>query len=101
MAERLGTWVEAAAVGAVANGFTAAAQSLDHAARNLLTRLAFDGGYAGHAHAARGDALRAALDGLAGDLARWSRAVNEIAVTLRSGAGSYLTADLRSAERIG
>jgi hypothetical protein len=66
-----------------------------------LSRLAFDGAIAGRAHAARGDALRTALDRVVDDVARWSRASAEIAAALRAGASRYSEADGRAAARIG
>ncbi|MBO0866061.1 MAG: hypothetical protein J2P16_13420, partial [Mycobacterium sp.] len=51
------TWVDVAAVRAVANRFDTSAEAVDGAARTHLRRLAFDGATAGQAHIPRGDAL--------------------------------------------
>lgn len=60
--------IDIAAVYAVADRFSAAAELIDDAIGNHLTRLAFGGACAGRGHASRGDALRCRLDRLAGEL---------------------------------
>lgn len=92
--------LDSAEVCGVADRLTAAAELIDNAAANHLSRLAFGGACAGSAHTIRGEGLRAALDRLATDLARWSRATTEIAVALRSGAERCLDADRYAAARI-
>lgn len=86
---------------AIANRFDATADTIDTATRTQLARLAFRGATAGRAHTARGDALRTALDRLAGELSQWSAASAEIAMALRACAQSYANAELSSASRIG
>lgn len=94
-------FVDAAAVRAVANRFDDAAQLIDGSVRTHFAKLAFDGANAGRAYIGHGDALRLALDRLAGELARWARATAEIATALRSSADRYAEADLSAAARIG
>lgn len=93
--------VDGAALRAVANRFDATAEAIDGAVRTHLARLAFHGAAAGQAHIARGDALRSALDRLAGELSEWSRASVEIAAALRADAQRYGDAELSSAARLG
>lgn len=78
----------------VADQFAGAAELVDDAVRNHLSRLIFDGSCAGRAHVARGAAVRAGLDRLAVELAQWSRAAAEIAAALRCGEERYTDADL-------
>lgn len=92
--------LDSAEVRQIAERITAAAELIDNAAANHLSRLTFGGACAGRAHTARGEALRAALDRLVVELAQWSRATTEIAVALRSGAERYLDADRYAAARI-
>jgi len=94
------TRVDVAAVYAVADQLSAAAEMIDDAVANHLTWLAFNGARAGRAHTARGDALRTALERLAAELSQWSRATAEIGAALRAGAGRYGDADLYAAARI-
>ena len=75
-------------------------QIIDAAVANNLTWLAFNGARAGQAHDACGDALRSALERLAAELSRWSRATAEIGAALRAGADRYADADLYAAARI-
>lgn len=93
--------IDIAAVYAVADRFSAAAELIDDAIGNHLTRLAFGGACAGRGHASRGDALRCRLDRLAGELSVWSRAAVQIAFALRAGANRYAEADLCAAALIG
>lgn len=73
----------------------AAAHRLDVAAGMLAalhTRLGtpqFDAAAAGRAHASAGSEVRAALDLLIGDLARWAAAAAEIAAALNAAALHY------------
>ncbi|CAM3099153.1 hypothetical protein BST27_16050 [Mycobacterium intermedium] len=92
--------LDSAALRAVADRFSAAADLIDDAVVNHLARLMFDGARAGRVHAARGDALRVNLDRLAGELSHWSRAAREIAAALRAGAERYADADGYAAARI-
>ena len=92
--------IDVAAVRAVADQLDRAAELIDDAAGYHLARLTFGGATAGRAHSARGDALRAALQRLAGELSQWSRATGEIAVGLRAGAERYADAELYAAARI-
>jgi hypothetical protein len=94
-------FVDAAAVRTVANRFDDAAQLIDGAVGTHLCRLAFDGATAGRAYVGHGDALRLALNRLAGELVQWARATVEIATALRTSADRYGEADLRAAARIG
>jgi len=96
-----GAAIDIAAVRAVANRFDAGAEALDGVARTRLGGLAFGGATAGRAHLARGDALRATLGRLTGEMTEWGRAAAEIATALRVGADHYAEADLRGAARIG
>ena len=76
-----------------------AASRFDAAADILggsMGTLRFGGALAGRAHGVRGDAVRAALDGLAAATARWSRAAAEIAAALRADADRYAEAELRA-----
>ena len=52
-------------------------------------------------HAARGDALRTAVDRVVDGLREWSRATAEIASALRVSADRYADADARAARRVG
>lgn len=101
MGQQPGTWIDTASLRSVAHHFDVSAQALDDTARRYLTGLVFGGVHAGRAHVARGEAVRAALGRLAGDLTQWSRAAGEIAVTLRTGVDGYVDAELRAAARIG
>ncbi|MGB9224708.1 hypothetical protein [Mycobacterium sp.] len=94
------TQIDVAAVHAVADRISAAADIIDDAVSNHLSRLTFDGACAGRAHTARGDALRIALGRLTDELSQWSRAAGEIAVALRAGADRYADAELYAAARI-
>jgi hypothetical protein len=93
--------VDIAGVLGVARQYDAAADIVDAAIRNHLTGLRFDGAAAGRVHAARGDALRLAVDRVADQLRSWSRSATEIAAELRSCADRYADADARGAGRIG
>ena len=94
------TGVDVAAVRAVAERLGAAADLIDGAASDHLARLSFGGATAGRAHLARGDALRTGLERLAAELSQWSRAADEIAVSLRASADRYADAELYAAARI-
>lgn len=90
------TRVDTAGLRAAAHRFDAAADVLEGA---LLNRLQFDGNVAGRVHAARGDAVRSALDQLAAGMTQWSRAATEVAAALRLAADRYGDAELRAAAR--
>ena len=94
------TRVDVAAVYAVADQLSAAAEIIDGALAEHLARLSFSGASAGRAHTARGDTLRAALERLAVELSQWSRATIEISSALRAGADRYADAELYAAARI-
>lgn len=94
-------FADIAGVCAVANRFDASAEMIDQVVRARLGRLGFGGASAGRVHAARGDALRRALDRWAGELGRWSRASAEIAAALRINARNYAEAELRATDRVG
>ncbi|OBK93165.1 hypothetical protein A5645_19630 [Mycobacterium asiaticum] len=89
-----------AAVRSIADQFSAASELIDDAARIHLAQLTFGGARAGRSYAAGGDGVWAGLAGLAGDLARWSRAAAEIAAALRASAERYADAELYAAGRI-
>ncbi|MCV7378900.1 hypothetical protein BST11_07485 [Mycobacterium alsense] len=78
----------------------AAAELLDRAAADHLARLAFGGPSAGRAHTARGDALRAELQRLTAEVARWARAAAEAAAAVRAAADRYADAERYAAARI-
>ncbi|UQX12224.1 type VII secretion target [Candidatus Mycobacterium methanotrophicum] len=93
-------FVDAAAMRMVANRFDDTAQRIDDALRTRVARLAFDGVTAGRAYTGHGDALRFALNRLAGELSKWARASVEIAAALRASADRYAEADLSAAGRV-
>jgi len=93
-------FVDAAALRTVANRFDDAAQLIDGAVRAHFGSLAFDGATAGRCYVGHGDALRLALNRLAGELAQWARATEEIAIALRASADRYIEADLSAAGRV-
>jgi hypothetical protein len=94
------TVVDRAAVHEVADRFSAAADLIDEAVDNHLTRLAFSWAGAGREHIARGDALCSGLQRLAAEVSQWSRAAGEITVALRVGADRYADAELYATARI-
>lgn len=89
------TRVDTAAAHAAAQRFTAAAELLDTAAH--AGGLRFCGSTAGRAHVADGERLHSALDEVRVHLAQWSRAADEVAAALRSGAQQYADAEMRAA----
>jgi Excreted virulence factor EspC, type VII ESX diderm len=93
--------VDAAALRTVANRFDDAAQLIDSAVRTHFGSLTFDGATAGRCYVGHGDALRLALNRLAGELGQWARATGEIAIALRASADRYIEADLSAAARVG
>ena len=93
--------VDVAAVHDVARQYDTAADIVDAAVRTHLTGLQFDGAVAGRVHAAKGDAVRLAVDDLVHRLQQWTRAAAEIAAELRSCADRYVDVDVRGARRIG
>ena len=78
-------------------GSTRRLSAIDAAVSTHLSALAFGGATAGRAYAARGDALRAALERAADALTEWSRASAEIAAAVRSSADQYVSSDARNA----
>ncbi|OBJ46334.1 hypothetical protein A5653_05550 [Mycobacterium colombiense] len=95
-----GTQIDVPAAHRVANQFAMAAEFVDRAVSDHLSRLSFGGAVAGRAHAARGDALRAELERLVAQVSQWSRASAEITAALRSSAERYADAELYAAARI-
>ena len=93
--------VDVAALLGVARQYDTAAEIVDTAVRTHLAGLAFDGATAGRLHAARGDALRTAVDRVVDGLREWSRAAAEISSALRVSADRYVDADARAARRVG
>jgi hypothetical protein len=93
--------VDVALLRASAREYESAGDIVDAAVRNHLLRQTFDGASAGRSHTARGDALRGAVDEVADQLRRWSRAAAEIAAVLRAAADRYAEADVRTATRLG
>src|SRR3954471_18154427 len=100
--------VDVAALHAVARQYEAAADIVEGAVRMHLTGLVFDGAAAGgggaaagRVHAARGDALRVAVEDVVDQLRQWSRAAAEIAAALRASADRYAEADAGAARRVG
>jgi hypothetical protein len=85
----------------VARGYDSVADLVDSVVRNQLGGLSFDGAIAGREHAASGDALRWALEGLIDQLSQWSRACAEVGAVLRSSADRHLDADTVAAGRLG
>ncbi|HXY65977.1 MAG TPA: type VII secretion target [Mycobacterium sp.] len=94
-------FVDAAMLRTVANRFDNAAHLIDGTVRTHFGSLAFDGAAAGRSYIGHGDALRLALNRLAGELGQWARATGEIATALRASADRYIDADLSVAARIG
>ncbi|OSC23826.1 hypothetical protein B8W69_22875 [Mycobacterium vulneris] len=94
------TQIDVPAAQRVANQFAMAAEFIDRAVSDHLSRLAFGGANAGREHAARGDALRVELERLVAQVSQWSRASAEIAAALRSSAERYADAELYAAARI-
>jgi uncharacterized protein YukE len=93
-------FVDNPSVRTVANRFDDTAQLIDDAVRTHFARLAFDGATAGRDYIGHGDALRVAVNRLAGELSQWSRATAEIATELRASADRYAEADLSAAGRL-
>jgi hypothetical protein len=93
--------IDVYAVRDVAGEFDASGGVLDGAVRTHMAGLGFGGATAGRLYLARGDAVRAALDRMAGELVAWSRASAEIAAGLRTSADRYERADERNAVRLG
>ncbi len=93
--------VDVAALLGIAGEYQAVADVVDTVVRTRLAGLQFGGSSAGRAHVARGQAVRAAVDGVADQLREWSRAAAEIAATLRSTAHRYDEADVRAGRMVG
>ena len=93
--------VDVTALHAVARRYQIVADIVDGAVRTHLAGLAFDGATAGRVHAARGDALRVAVDHVVDQLGQWSRAAAEIAAALRTAADRYAEADANAARFVG
>lgn len=95
------TRVDVGALLDVAGRYDAVADLVDGAVRTHVARLTFDGALAGRDYAARGDALRQAVDDLVEQMRVWSRASHEIASALRTSGVRYVDADARGAVRLG
>ncbi|MGV0792772.1 type VII secretion target [Mycolicibacterium sp. XJ1819] len=93
--------VDVAAVLDVARNYQLAADVVDAAVRTHLTGLGFDGATAGRRYVAHGDAVRAEVDRIVGQLRQWSRAAAEISAALRASAQRYADADAHAAVRLG
>ncbi|HEY7051957.1 MAG TPA: type VII secretion target [Mycobacterium sp.] len=92
--------MDVAAVRAVAEQFDASAGAIEAGPRTQLSTLGFNGASAGRAYAARGDAVRAAMERIADALTQWSRASAEISASLRTSADRYAAGDERAAARL-
>ncbi|MEU0495403.1 type VII secretion target [Mycobacterium sp. NPDC006124] len=95
------TRVDAGALLAAAGRCDGIADVVDGLARGGLSRLVFDGAVAGRDHAARGDAVRRAVDDVVDQTAAWVRALREVAAALRVAGDRYADADARGAVRLG
>ncbi|MCV7009739.1 hypothetical protein [Mycobacterium gordonae] len=91
---------DSADVCGIANRIDDAAELINNAVANHLSRLIFDGARAGRAYAVSGDRLRAEIDRLAAEVSQWARAAVEIAAALRAGADRYAEAESYAAARI-
>lgn len=91
--------IDVAALHDLARGYDTVADTVT-AARSHLTGLAFDGTVAGRSHAARGDALRQAIDGIDAMMVRWADTAAETAAALRASAGDYVCTDADAARRL-
>ncbi len=101
MGENESAHVDVGALLDVASRYDAVADVVDGLARTHLDRLTFDGAVAGRDYAARGDALRRAVDEVVDQLHVWARAMREIASALRTSAARYVDVDARGAARLG
>jgi len=93
--------VDVVALLEIAAGYQAVAEAVDAIVRTRLAGLQFGGAVAGRMYAARGEAVRIAVDGVADQLREWSRASAEIAATLRATAHRYDEADVRAGRLVG
>jgi Excreted virulence factor EspC, type VII ESX diderm len=101
MGQRDAAGVDIGAVLAAAGRSDQVAELLDGAIRTHLPQLSFCGAVAGHSHAARGAAVRDAVDLPGEDMRTWARACVELASCLRASAASYTSAEARGAARLG
>ena len=83
------TSIDPAALRAAALRLENAADIVLGAVGSHLRGLRFDGTVAGRAHSESGWAVRAAMDSLAGDAARWARGAADLAAALRAGADRH------------
>lgn len=88
MGQAQGLVVDVSVIRTTAQRFDAVAQVVARVAR---LPLGFDAAAAGRAHAADGASVRRTLDGLATDLASWTRAAAEISSELRCSADRYIS----------
>lgn len=93
--------VDTAAVRGIAREYETTASILDGAARTHLDDIDIGGATSGRAYVAQGEALRAAVFGVAMSLREWSRASLEIAAVLRATVDRYQDADAGAAMRVG
>ena len=100
MGERDAARVDIGALLDAAGRYDAVADALDGAVRTHLAAT-FAGAVAGRAHAARGDAVRSAVERLGDDLRMWARSSAELASALRGSADRYVAAEARGAVRLG
>lgn len=96
-----GAHLDSAAVRDIAGRYGALADDLVETTRRELIGLAFGGATAGHAHGARGEALRGAVEALGEHLRTWARSAEEIAVELGASSVEYRNADVRAGARVG
>lgn len=92
--------VDVAALLEAANRYELAAERIDATVRAELSTLTFDGALAGSAYAARGDAVRGAVDEVVERLRQWSRSATAISAALRATAHRYVESDRHAAHRI-
>lgn len=85
----------------VARRYGALSDELADTTRRQLSGLTFGGESAGRVHGARGEALRASVEGLGVGLLTWARAADEVAAGLAASAERYQHADARGAVRMG
>lgn len=92
-AASLSTSIDPGALWAAAQRLDSAADTVISAARGYAHAQRFDASAAGRAHTASGWAVRAALDGLAGDMGRWAHAARELAHALKIAAQQHAAAE--------
>ena len=93
--------IDVAVVLDVARRHDAVADLVSGLVRTHLDRLTFDGAVAGVDYAARGDALRCAIDDVVDQVLGWARALREISSALAVSARRYVEVDAHGADRLG